>query len=256
MRTVCILIFLFFSTLLQAIDVETILEAGNKIITPPYLKGVFHIKLISRNQDIREIEATAYQKQFGDNQENRIFLFSFPPPVRGTGLLIHSFFDDTESRMWIYLPSIKRIKRIALETSGGGYFMGSDFTYSDLINRSSEDFNYTLEGEDVLNSEQCYRITAQGKSKETRQSVGYLYTVNYYRKKDFMLMGLDYYDLAGELLKQYRVLKVDELQGYKFPSRVIMENIQNGHSSVIEFTQLVVKDIPDRYFTQYYLQNR
>ena len=51
-------------------------------------------------------------------------------------------------------------------------------------------------------------------------------------------------------------LKVDELQDYKFPSRVIMENIQTGHSSIIEFTQLVVEDIPDRYFTQYYLQNR
>ncbi|MCK5199823.1 MAG: outer membrane lipoprotein-sorting protein, partial [Spirochaetales bacterium] len=130
MRSILILLFLFLSTFLQAIDVETILEAGDKIITPPYLKGVFHIKLISRNQDIREIEAVAYQKQFGDNQENRVFLFSFPPSVRGTGLLIHSFFDDTESRMWIYLPSIKRIKRIALETSGGGYFMGSDFTFS------------------------------------------------------------------------------------------------------------------------------
>ena len=71
-----------------------------------------------------------------------------------------------------------------------------------------------------------------------------------------MLIGLDYYDLAGELLKQYRVLRVEELSGYKFPSRVIMKNIQNGHSSIIEFTQLVVEDIPDRYFTQYYLQNR
>lgn len=256
MKTILILLFLFFSTLLQAIDVETILEAGDKIITPPYLKGVFHIKLISRNQDIREIEAVAYQKQFGDNQENRVFLFSFPPSVRGTGLLVHSFFDDTESRMWIYLPSIKRIKRIALETSGGGYFMGSDFTFSDLINRSSEDFNYSIEGEEVLNSDPCYLIKTQGKSKETRQSVGYLYTMNYYRKKDFMLIGLDYYDLAGELLKQYRVLKVEELSGYKFPSRVIMENVQNGHSSVIEFTQLVVEEIPNRYFTQYYLQNR
>lgn len=256
MKTILILLFLFLSTILQAIDVETILEAGNKIITPPYLKGVFNIKLISRNQDIREIEATAYQKQIGDNQENRIFLFSFPPSVRGTGLLIHSFFDNTDSRMWIYLPSIKRIKRIALETSGGGYFMGSDFTFSDLINRSSEDFNYTLQNETVLNGEDCYSIKAQGKLKNTRQSVGYLYTINYYRKKDYMLIGLDYYDLAGELLKKYRVLKVDELQGYRFPSRVIMENIQNGHSSVIEFTQLVVEDIPNRYFTQYYLQNR
>ena len=134
--------------------------------------------------------------------------------------------------------------------------MGSDFTFSDLINRSSEDFNYTLVGEDVLNSDPCYLVKTQGISKETRRSVGYLYTMNYYRKKDFMLIGLDYYDLAGELLKQYRVLRVEELSGYKFPSLVIMENKQNGHSSVIEFTQLVVEEIPDRYFTQYYLQNR
>ena len=256
MRTILILLFLFLSTILQAIDVNTILESGDELITPPYLKGVFQITLISRTQDIRKIEAVAYQKQVGDNQENRVFLFNFPHSVRGTGLLVHSFFDDTESRMWIYLPAIKRIKRIALETSGGGYFMGSDFTFSDLISRSSEDFIYTLEGETVLNAEPCYLIRAHGESKETRRSVGYLYTLNYYRKKDFMLIGMDYYDLAGEFLKQYRVLKVEELPGYKFPSQVIMKNVQNGHSSVIEFTQLVMEEIPDRYFTQHYLQNR
>ncbi|MCK4543265.1 MAG: outer membrane lipoprotein-sorting protein [Spirochaetales bacterium] len=256
MRTILILLLLFLSTILQAIDSKTILEAADKIMTPPYLKGVFQIKLISRNQDIREIEAEAYQKQVGDNQENRVFIFTFPPSVRGTGLLVHSFFDDTESRMWMYLPSIKRIKRIALETSGGGYFMGSDFTFSDLISRSSEDFNYTLEGEDILNGEPCYLIKAQGKSKETRRSVGYLYTINYYRKTDFMIIGVDYYDLAGELLKRYRVLEVEVLRDYKFPSRVIMENVQTGHSSVIKFTQLVIEDIPDRYFTHRYLQNR
>lgn len=249
MKVLLFLIILSTVPYIHSIDVATILEEGDKIITPPQLKGIFNLKLISRNKDIREVKAVAYQKQISSNQENRIFFFNYPPAVKGTGFLINSFFDDTANRMWIYLPSIRRIKRVALETSGGGYFMGSDFTYSDLISRSSEDFNYEMLGEEVLNGDMCYKLKTQGKTMDKRREVGYQYTINYYRKSDYVIVGIDYYDIAGELLKEYRVHKVEDLSGYLFPSQVIMSNIQTGHISEIEFTELIVEDIPDALFT-------
>lgn len=256
MKTVLIFLLMLPASFLPAVDLETILEEGDKIITPPSIRGVFHLKLISRSRDVREIEAEAYQKEVSEVQENRVFLFDYPPSVRGTGLLVHSYFDETDNRMWIYLPSVRRIKRIALETAGGGYFMGSDFTYSDLINRTSEDFHYELLGEELLDGEPCYLVKAQGATRAKRRSMGYLYTINYYRKKDYLLVGVDYYDLAGDLLKEYRVLRVEVLPGFLFPSEVVMRNIQTGHSSEIEFSELTVEDIPDEYFTHRYLQNR
>ncbi len=248
-----ILLLLCFSSL-NAVDINTILEEGDKLISPPNIRGIFNLKLTSYNQDVREIEAEAYQKQVSENQENRVFIFNYPPSVKGTGLLVHSFFDDTNNRMWIYLPVIRRIKRIALETSGGGYFMGSDFTFRDLISRSSDDFDYEMIGEELLDGVPCYLIKAQGTTKAKRRNMGYLYTVNYYRKSDYLVIGIDYYSLAGELLKEYRVKRVDVLSEFLFPSKVVMSNIITGHVSQIEFTELVVEDIPDEYFTHLYLQ--
>lgn len=256
MKIILILLFLCSFSFLKAIEVTTILKKGDEIISPPYIRGIFHLKLISYNNDIREIEAEAYQKRVSDFQENRIFIFSFPPSVKGTGLLVHSFFNDTDNRMWVYLPVVRRVKRIALETAGGGYFMGSDFTYSDLISRSSDEFNYELIGEVFLDGEACYVVKAQGITMSKRRGMGYLYTINYYRKEDFLIVGIDYYDMAGELMKEYRVHKVEDLSGFLFPSKVVMSNVQTGHSSEIEFSELVVEDIPDEYFTHLYLQAR
>ena len=54
-----------------------------------------------------------------------------PPDVRGTVLLSHSI-PDTDSNQWLYLPSLRRTRRIAAQARSGA-FMGSEFSYEDLI---------------------------------------------------------------------------------------------------------------------------
>jgi hypothetical protein len=256
MKMIILYIFVLISTLLIPQELESILKSSSNLISPPNISGVFNLKLISKSKDVRQYNATAYQKRVSDKQENRIFIFNYPPSVKDTGLLVHSFFDDSDTRMWLYLPVVKRIKRIALNTSGGGYFMGSDFTYSDLISRSSEDFNYSLLGEDSIEGEPCYKIKAQGITRKRQESIGYLYTINYYRKIDNLLIAIDYYDMAEDLVKQYRVLDVATLGEYLYPSKVIMTNIRFEHTSIIEFTNLSIDDIPDEYFTHLYLKEK
>lgn len=51
----------------------------------------------------------AYQKTLSEKRENRLFMFTFPPSVRGTGLLVHSYYDREQDRMWIYLCRVGMI---------------------------------------------------------------------------------------------------------------------------------------------------
>lgn len=255
MKRVFLPIFFIFH-LLIAEDLESILNKANSIISPPNIRGEFNLRLISKAGDTRVFTATAYQKKVNENQENRVFIFTYPASVKDTGLLVHSFFDETDTRMWLYLPVVKRIKRIALESSGGGYFMGSDFTYSDLISRSSDDYTYKREEDTLLNGVSCYNIRTMGATRTKRESIGYSYTTNYYRKSDYLLIGIDYYDLSGDLVKEYRVEKSEILGEYIYPSRVIMTNIQFSHTSIIEFTNLSIESVPDSYFTHLYLKEK
>jgi hypothetical protein len=167
------------------------------------VQGNFKVQLISKNGDIREIEARAYQKQIGNVQNNRLFIFDFPPTVRGTGLLLHSFFDDRPNNMWIYLPAVRRVKRIALESSGGGYFMGSDFTYTDLINNDVSEMSFEMLPETTINGVECYTLKAWGKTAEIKQEMGYSFMISYHRKDNYMIYKREYYDFNEELLKVY-----------------------------------------------------
>lgn len=236
-------------------SVEKILSEFDKALAIPTIQGAFRVKLIAKNGDTREVEARAYQKLVGENQNNRLFVFDFPPTVRGTSILLHSFFDDRENNMWIYLPTIRRVKRIALESSGGGYFMGSDFTYRDLINNDSSDLDFEKLEDRVVDGKECYVLKAWGKNLSIRQEMGYSHIISFYNKENFVLFRREYYDFNDELLKVYDVKEFFVQEPYYYPTEVSMTNVQTGHRSVLEVTEISTEDIPDRFFTVRYLRN-
>lgn len=256
MHRTALLLWVLSALPLQAISVQEIQDRSDEVIHPRNLTGTFTMTLISKRGDTRVTKVLAYQKSLGPTREDRLFLFTFPPSVRGTGLLVNSYYDRAQDRMWIYLPAVGKIKRVNLSSAGGGYFMGSDFTYSDLISVNREDFDYELVGEASHAGEECYLIRRQGKSREIQRQYGYSKDDNYIRKSDFVPVRIVFYDLAGDLLKELSVQQVAEIGPYRYPSHVTMENKQTGHVSRIEFDDLASPDdVPDEYFTQRYLMS-
>ncbi len=254
MKKVIILIFILQTFNIHSTDVNTILNEFTQIIQIPNLKGKLTVQLISKNGDVREIEALAYQKLTNDNQMNRLFMFNHPPTVRDTGLLIHSFYDGGENKMWIYLPVVKRIKRIVLASSGGGYFMGSDFSYRDFISKSVSEFSQELLSDGEVESIPCFRIKEFGDTDEKREALGYDYIINYYGKDDYFLYGRDYYELSGDLLKTYRVKEIKEFPPYIYPTKIEMTNQQTMHRSILNVSDISIDEISDKYFSTRYLQ--
>jgi hypothetical protein len=251
------LLLFFSSTTVFSIDVDAIIERSDEISHPVNLTGVFAMTLTSRNGDTRTVKVEAYQKKTSAIREDRLFLFTFPPSVKGTGLLVNSYLNEEEDLMYIYLPAVGKVKRVNLSSSGGGYFMGSDFTYADLITSSREELDYNLLGEESLDGEICYKIEIRGKNRDIQRKYGYATKIHFIRKSDFVAKRVVFYDMAGELLKIFYIDEVAELGDYRYPSHVRMENEQTGHKSEIVFSDLqTTGDLPDRYFTQRYLQSR
>jgi hypothetical protein len=248
--------FLFLSSpCAHALDADELLERSDAVIHPENLAGSFTMTMTSKGKDARVVQATAYQKKISASREDRLFLFSFPPSVRGTGLLVHSYLDQDEDRMWIYLPAVGKIKRVNLSVSGGGYFMGSDFTYSDLISRGTEETNSVLKGETRMGGQECYVVDVQGKTREIQRKYGYSHQVHYIRKSDWVAVKIEFYDLAGDLLKILTVLDVKILGAYRYPSHVTMENVQTGHATdMLSGSLESPEDLPAEYFTLRYLQ--
>jgi outer membrane lipoprotein-sorting protein len=243
----------------QDITIDEIHERYKATVLIPRITATLTVKLISARGEVREIQAKAYQKSetSTESEASRLFLFEYPPSVRNTGILIQSYANTDENVMWMYLPAVKRVKRIALATSGGGYFMGSDFSYSDFIPKSRDDFTHEYLGEVVLDGTVCYLIKESIVTQKQRQDLKLSYMMNFYRKSDYIMFGRDYYDLAGEKVKEYRAKEVKILdQKYLYPTIIEMKNVQTGHKSILEMSDINTDPIPDRYFTSRFLENR
>ena len=249
--------FFFFLVLiimpLSAMTEEELRSEFMKTLIIPSIEGEFHVTLISQRGDERKVIARIYQKRMEENRIGRLFLFEFPPSIRGTGLLIHSCLDGSADNMWIYLPAVNRIKRIALESSGGGYFMGSDFTYLDLLDHDRDDMEYELLDDALIDGIECYTLRTRGITEEIRRDIGYSYTLNYHRKDNFMVQRIEYFDLAGELLKVYCAEGFLNFNPGIYPLKVTMTNVQTGHRSIIEMVNTSSAEIPDSFFTARYL---
>ncbi|MDX9959012.1 MAG: outer membrane lipoprotein-sorting protein [Spirochaetia bacterium] len=257
MRRFFLGLFLLCGIQLFAADltIKDILANFDKVLGIPTIQGSFKVQLISRNGDVREIQARAYQKLIGTSQDNRLFIFDFPPTVRGTSLLLHSFYDGRPNNMWIYLPAVKRVRRIALESSGGGYFMGSDFTYRDLIYNDNNKMKIERLPDAIREGVDSYALKVTGETPQIQQEHGYSHIISYYAKDNFFLHYREYYDFNGELLKIYTVHEYLEFGQYIYPTNVSMTNVQSNHKSFLLVENVSTDDIPDDYFTTRYMQN-
>lgn len=240
---------------LNATNLDTILENYDDSVVIPNLSAEFTVTLISQNGDKREIKAEAYQKFVDGVQMNRLFKFNYPPSVRDTGLLIHSFYNEKgDNKMWLYLPIVKKIKRIILSNSGGGYFMGSDFSYSDLISKSSSDFVQEYAGQGEIDGTSYHLVKEYGDTEKKRELLGYSYIINYYGEDDSFLYGRDYYELSGALLKTYRVKEVIKFENYIYPTNIEMTNVQTKHRSIISVSDISFDEVPEKFFSTRYLK--
>ena len=254
LRIAALLVALAAASPLAAQDGAEIAERADQRGAPDNISATISLTITAPSGDQRVIRADSYQKQRSAERQDRLFVFTYPPNVRDMGMLVHSYMEQGDDSMWIYLPDIDRIKRVDLGSSGGGYFLGSDFTFRDMVSRDQTEYEHELLRSD---DDAYYVVEVRGRTPELRRAFGYAREEHFIRKDSFMRERIVFYDLAGDLLKELIVDEEHEADGYAFPSRVRMLNHQTGHRSEIVFEDLSFSgEIPDRYFTQRYLRRR
>lgn len=217
----------------EATDGLTIIENVYNRPQPQDQQGVLTMTLInSRNEErIREI------KQFIKDDktvEKKIMFFLSPADVRNTSFMNWSYSENgRDDDQWIYLPALKRIKRISSEGSSD-YFMGSDFTYDDLGDRRpAEDVHKRLR-EETINGIQCYVVESIPRESE------YMYskTVTWIDTKKWIGVRKEFYDEDGNHLKTLTVKESKKIGDYWMITNSEMYNLQKNHR-----TQMHLKDI-------------
>jgi hypothetical protein len=148
--------------------------------------------------------------------------FETPPEVRGVGLLTLNH-AKAPAEQWLYTPAIQRDRRVAQQEKSQR-FMGTDFTNEDMEERSIEDYDYELTGEETMAGQPAYKIRAVYKDRRNSQySQLYLWV----RKDIVATTAIEFY-VDGKLRKTARWDDWKQVQGIWTPHFTEMKDLAKG----------------------------
>lgn len=182
--------------------------------------------------------------------------FSTPPDIKGTGVLQieHS---DSDDDLWIYLPALRKSRRLVANNKKDS-FVGSDFSYGDITLPKVDQYTHTLLRSEKVDDHDCYVVESVPAAATVKANSGYSKKITWVRVDNFVESKVEYYDLAGRLLKTQRAGRhqlVEPDKGRWFVMYREMTNHQSGHRTTITASKAEAVPIPDDSFTTRYLES-
>ena len=198
--------------------------------------SIVKLKMVLRNAAGKESSRTLEIKTFEVQDENvgdkSLVVFDSPRDIKGTALLSHAQILDPDDQ-WLYLPALKRVKRIS-STNKSGPFVGSEFAFEDFTSTELNKYSYKW-----LRSEACGEFTCDVVERYPRyENSGYTRQIAWIDQSVYQVRKLDFYDRKNALLKTLEFNDYREYQDEIWRSHVFnMKNHQTGKS-----TELVYSD--------------
>ena len=181
----------------------------------------------------------------GDGDKS-LFVFDEPRDVRGTALLNHGHINIDDDQ-WLYLPALKRVKRIN-SSSRSGAFMGSEFTYEDMSTQEVEEYTYKYLRDEPCGELAC-TVTEQVPLDEKS---GYSRKVVWQDEDELRTWKVDLYDRRNSHLKTLTFAGYRQyLDRFWRAGEMTMVNHLTGKSTVLEWTDFRFRtNLDDGEFTQ------
>jgi len=234
------LLLLFLLVLTAVAGAETPEEKGLAIAREVDARdtgwGDFQAKMsmLLRNrhgeESLRQMRVKSLEVE-GDGDKTLI-VFDEPRDVKGTALLTfsHKTKDDDQ---WLYLPALKRVKRIASRNKSGP-FMGSEFAYEDLASQEIEKYTYKYIRDDELDGTPVFVIERYPVSKYS----GYKRQVVWIDKARYIPLKIEFYDRKNSLLKTLTFKGYRQyLERYWRAEEMFMQNHQTGKSTLLTWKE-------------------
>jgi len=168
-----------------------------------------------------------------DDGDKVLAVFDAPADVKGTVFLGHTHRDRADDQ-WLYLPALKRVKRIA-PANKTSPFMGSEFSYEDLASSEVEKFTYAYRGEDTLDGEPSFVIERRPVDPDS----GYSRQVVWVDQVRYVELKIEFYDRRGAKLKTLTAREHRQYLGrYWRAQEARMENHQSGKSTLVRWSDI------------------
>lgn len=155
------------------------------------------MKMILRNSEgqesLRDISLKSLEME--SDGDKTLSVFNQPRDVKGTAFLSFSHPVGADDQ-WLYLPALKRVKRIASRNKSGP-FMGSEFAYEDLSSFEVEKYTYKYLRDEACGDDTCFVVENYPVDKFS----GYTRRITWVDQTAYRPQKIEFYDRKDSLLK-------------------------------------------------------
>ena len=204
------------------------IATARKDVNRGWVNTVASITMTLRNAQGQEAQREMRVKtlEVPTDGDKALNIFDSPRDLSGTAFLSFSHIDAPDEQ-WIFLPALKRVKRISTSNKSGP-FLGSEYAFEDMTSFEIPKFTYDLLREDTYQGDDVYVL----QQIPLDEYSGYSKQIVWIDKAHYRPRKVEFFDRKGEALK---VLEFDDYKLFddEFwrPMRSFMYNLQTQKST-------------------------
>ena len=172
--------------------------------------------------------------------ENTIVQTLEPASDRGQAMLMRG------RDLWVFMPNVSQPVRLSLAQRLTGQVSNGDLARANF----SGDYEPKILRTETIDGEKMHVLELTAVDR----GVTYAKVLYWVRQSNNWPHKAEFYSLSDRLLKVCRFEKYQSLGGRTRPTQLLMEDaLKKGDVSVLRYSQMSPKDLPDRVFTKQYM---
>lgn len=173
--------------------------------------------------------------------ENSVVMVTEPASERGQIILMKG------RDLWVFMPEVSQPIRISLAQRLTGQVANGDLARANFAG----DYHPKILRTEKIGSDSYHVLELIAVDR----TVTYQRVVYWVNEKSGWPLKAEFYSLSNRLMKKCSYENFQTLAGRVRPTRLVMEDaLRNGEKSVLEYSEMRMRDLPDKIFTKEYLK--
>jgi hypothetical protein len=173
-----------------------------------------------------------YDRIGSHGSSKAVLRFTAPAEVKGVALLVLNH-PDRSSDQWMWTPAINRERRIAMQDRSTRFF-GTDFSFEDLEERDTNQFDYKLLAEESLDGTVCWKLQSTPKESKISQ---YTHSYLWIRKDNYAFAQIENYS-KNQLVRRAHYTDIHNDQGIWTAHQIDMHDLKRNSHTILKIEKL------------------
>jgi outer membrane lipoprotein-sorting protein len=201
----------------------------------------FQVDVAIANTTAGQVVDTRQYRVLSKGNDNTVLMVMEPAIDRGQIMLMKG------RELWVFLPNLSQPVRLSLAQRLTGQVANGDLARANFAG----DYAPKLLRTEKVDGEDCYVLELTAVDR----TVPYHRVLYWVKQKGHFPHKAEFYSLSDRLLKTARYEGYQQLAGRLRPSKLVLQDaLRKGEESVLTYSGMVLRDLPDKIFTRDYLK--